>query len=214
MGSTDFNTGNSSLSNAVIGDKEVQLNQFLVWFNKPGLDRLLKAAIAHLWFVAIAPFEKQNEIVATGISTIQLIKADETVNRYYSFGKQIIEEQDQYSFILSQSLNGSLDITIWLQWFLGCIHRAYDASENLLSKTLIKAKFWSEQHNANFNKRQRIIINQLLDGYDEKLTTSLYASLTQCARDTALRDLTALIQMGVMQKAGGLGKNTLYILSL
>jgi Fic family protein len=209
-----YKINNTSEYNFVNKTKEEQLNQFLVWFNKPGLDRLLKAAIAHLWFVAISPFEKYNEFIAMGISTIQLIKADETNYRYYSFAKQIIAEQDQYSFILSQSLRGSLDITIWLQWFLSCINRAYDASENLLSTTLIKVNFWNKQLNINFNQRQRFIINKLLDGYDEKLTTSVYASLTQCARDTALRDLTALIQVGVIKKAGGLGKKTLYIISL
>ena len=203
-----------NIDNQYVLDKEAEqlLNQFLVWFNKPGLDRLLKAAIAHLWFLAISPFEKHSSNLAAIISDIQLSKADGTALKYYSFSSQIASESDHYKFILSQAQKGSLDITIWLQWFLGCLENAYDSAVLGLTPIMEKANFLNAPSPIQFNRRQQKIIEKLLLGELNELTTTTYAIFVSCSRDTALRDVTDLIQKGALKKTGGAGKNTRYIL--
>jgi Fic family protein len=193
-------------------EQEKQLDRFLLWFNKPGLDRLMKAAIAHLWFQTISPFINTSKVLAGFISNIQLAKADATANRYYSITTQIFQEEQEYHFILAQTQNGSLDITIWLQWFLGCLERSYDNAEKILSPLIVKANYWNQKMDVVFNKRQKTIVQKLLDNNQLALTTTIYAKLTNCARDTALRDVTNLIQNGILIKEGGMGKNTRYTL--
>ena len=196
------------------GIDQKSLDQFLTWFNKPGLDRLLKAGIAHLWFLSIFPFEKGAGVIARIISDIQLAKADGTTQRYYSVSDQISKKNGEYQFILSQTQLGSLDITIWLQWYLSCLEGAYEHAETAVSSIIAKDDFWNTQTGDSFNKRQQTIINAMLAGLDEKLTTTIYASLVNCSRDTALRDVTNLLQRGILRKVGGLGKNTSYKINL
>lgn len=191
---------------------EKQMELFLTWFNKLGLDRLLKAAIAHLWFVTLHPFEDGNGRMARAIADMQLAKADETVFRFYSMSAQIRKERNDYYFILEQTQKGSLDITIWLQWFLGCLERAYETTEITLKSVLNKAAFWKKNATIILNKRQHIIINKLLDGFEGKLNTTKYAKITKCSRDTALRDVTDLMEKRILIKEEGLGKNTTYVL--
>ena len=186
------------------------LLQFLTWFNKPGLDRLLKAGIAHLWFLSITPFEKGAGVIARIISDIQLAKADGIPHRYYSMSDQISKKKNEYQFILSQAQQSSLDITIWLQWYLHCIEGAYEHSETALAPIVKRANFWNTQNGNSFNKRQQVIINMLLAGFNEGLTTTIYACIAECSRDTALRDVTKMLQNGVLLKEGGFGKNTRY----
>jgi Fic family protein len=193
--------------------QNILLDQFLAWFNKPGLDRILKAAIAHLWFTSLSPFQKGNSLLARLITDMQLAKADGTHYRYYSLNAQLLEEQKEYEFILEQVQKGSLDITIWLQWFLNCLGRAYNASDNLLSNIIKKDAFWKKQEQVVFNTRQKQITNILLEGFNEKLTTSTYALITKCSRDTALRDVTDLMQKNILLKKEGFGKNTNYHLN-
>ncbi len=189
---------------------EILLDQFLVWFNKPGLDRILKAAIAHLWFVAINPFPSHTSAIARIIADLQLAKADGTGLRYYSMSEQIAKEKSEYQFILQQALRGSLDITIWLQWFLNCLKRAYDTAAIISAPIIEKANFWKANSDIQFNKRQLKILEKLLLGQLNELTTTAYAIYVSCSRDTALRDVTDLMQKGVLFKTGGLGKNTEY----
>jgi len=186
------------------------LLQFLTWFNKPGLDRLLKAGIAHLWFHSIAPSEKGAGVIARIISDIQLAKADGIAHRYYSMSDQISKKKGEYQFILSQTQQGSLDITIWLQWYLHCLEGAYEHAETALAPIVKRATFWNTQNENSFNRRQQVIINKLLTGFNEGLTTTIYACIAECSRDTALRDVTKMLQNGVLLKEGGLGKNTRY----
>jgi Fic family protein len=193
---------------------EKQMELFLTWFNKPGLDRLLKAAIAHLWFVTLHPFEDGNGRMARAIADMQLAKADETAFRFYSMSAQIRKERSDYYFILEQTQKGSLDITIWLQWFLGCLERAYESTETTLKSVLNKAEFWKKNATIILNKRQHIIINKLLDGFEGKLNTTKYAKITKCSRDTALRDVTDLMEKKILIKEEGQGKNTTYSLLL
>jgi Fic family protein len=190
-----------------------QLEQFLTWFNKPGLDRLLKAGITHLWFTAISPNHPASAFIAGILSDIQLGKADKTTLRYYSIGHQISKQLVEYQFIISQSLQGSLDITIWLQWYLSCLGKAYDRASTQLAPILARAHYWNSHSNPNLNPRQQAIINILLAGFHEKLTTTIYANLTHCSRDTALRDVTNLLSQNVFIKKAGKGKNTEYLLN-
>ena len=192
------------------GFHQKSLDQFLTWFNKPGLDRLLKAGIAHLWFLSIAPFEKGAGVIARIISDIQLAKADGIPHRYYSMSDQISKKKNEYQFILSKAQQGSLDITIWLQWYLHRLEGAYEHSETALAPIVKRANFWNTQNENSFNKRQQVIINRLLAGFNEGLTTTIYACIAECSRDTALRDVTKMLQNGVLLKEGGLGKNTRY----
>jgi Fic family protein len=186
------------------------LLQFLTWFNKPGLDRLLKAGIAHLWFHSIAPSEKGAGVIARIISDIQLAKADGIAHRYYSMSDQISKKKGEYQFILSQTQQGSLDITIWLQWYLHCLEGAYEHAQTALAPIVKRATFWNTQNENSFNRRQQVIINKLLTGFNEGLTTTIYACIAECSRDTALRDVTDLLRKDIISKEGGLGKNTRY----
>jgi Fic family protein len=192
------------------GFDKKKLDQFLTWFNKPGLDRLLKAGIAHLWFLSIAPFEKGTGVIARIISDIQLAKADGIPHRYYSVSDQISKKKGEYQFILSQTQQGSLDITIWLQWYLSCLEGAYEHAETALANIVKRANFWNTQNENSFNRRQQVIINKLLTGFDEGFTTTIYACIAECSRDTALRDVTDLLRRDIFSKEGGLGKNTRY----
>jgi hypothetical protein len=190
-----------------------QLDQFLNWFNKPGLDRMLKAGIAHLWFTAISPNHPASAFIASILSDIQFIKADKTTMRYYSMSSQISRKLAEYQFIISQSLQGSLDITIWLQWYLSCLVKAYDSANTHLAPILARAHYWKSNSIPNLNLRQQAIINIFLAGFNEKLTTTVYAKLTHCSRDTALRDATNLLSQNVFIKNAGKGKNTEYLLN-
>lgn len=191
---------------------EKEMDMFIDWFNSKKMDPLMKAAIAHLWFVTIHPFEDGNGRMARAIADMQLARADETSYRFYSMSSQIRKERNDYYFILEQTQKGSLDITIWIQWFLGCLERAYESTQAILSIILQKADFWKKNLGIQLNNRQHTIINKLLDGFEGKLTSTKYAKITKCSRDTALRDLTNLIEKGVLIKEEGLGKNTSYVL--
>jgi hypothetical protein len=191
---------------------EAALDRFLVWFNKPGLDRILKAGIAHLWFLSINPYEKGAELLAGLISEIQLAKADGTGYRFYSMTAQIAQVRTEYDFLARQSLHGSLDITIWLQWYLSNLEKAYDAATIQLQPIFEKAHFWNAHSDIAFNKRQQAIIQSLLKHSNVELSSTIYAKNLNCSRDTALRDITDLLKKGVFMKLGGLGKNARYIL--
>lgn len=191
---------------------EAALDRFLVWFNKPGLDRILKAAIAHLWFLSISPYEKGADLIAGIISDIQLAKADGIGYRFYSMMAQIAQVRTEYDFLVRQSLQGSLDITIWLQWYLRNLEKAYDSAIIQLSPIIERAQFWTAHSAIPFNKRQQSIIQSLLMQNNVELGSTSYAKNVKCSRDTALRDITDLLKKGVFMKTGGQGKNARYVL--
>ena len=187
---------------------------FLIWFAADGIDPVLKAGIAHLWFVTIHPFEDGNGRISRAIADMALARAEGTEERFYSLSTRIEAEKKQYYLSLEQSQKGGLDITAWLEWFLGCLGRAVAGAEEGLAGVLYKAKLW-EQINLQspVNDRQRLIINRLLDGFEGKLTSSKYAKIAKCSGDTALRDITDLIGRGVMVQEPGGGRNTSYRLT-
>jgi Fic family protein len=192
-----------------------EMQAFLTWFNnEQTIDPILKAAIAHLWFVTIHPFEDGNGRIARAIADLQLARADGNAQRFYSMSAQIRRERNAYYEILEKTQKGTLDITNWLTWFLACLGRALEAAENTLANVLHKANFWKMHAAVPLNERQRRMLNKLLDDFVGKLTSTKWAKMTKCSQDTAHRDILELIQHNVLIKDFGGGRNTSYLLKI
>jgi Fic family protein len=191
-----------------------EMAQFLTWFNADTpLDAVLKAGIAHLWFVTIHPFEDGNGRVARALTELQLARADASAQRFYSLSAQMRLERTAYYIQLEAAQKGGLDSTEWLVWFLTCLSRALRATEQTLANVLAKAKFW-EQHAAfSFNARQQRLLNHLLDGFEGKLTSSKWAAIAKCSQDTATRDIQALLDQSILVKEAAGGRSTSYRLA-
>lgn len=189
-----------------------EVSVFLDWFGAAnGIDPVLKAGIAHFWFVTIHPFEDGNGRISRAIADMALARAEGTIERFYSMSAQIEAEKKQYYLNLEQSQKGGTDITSWLEWFLGCLGRAVAGAEDGLASVLRKAKIWELINSQSpVNERQRKVINRLLDGFEGKLSTSKYAKLAQCSGDTALRDIKILLDRGILIQDAGGGRNTSY----
>lgn len=196
-------------------DIKIEMQRFLKWLNSDAEpDPVIKAAIAHFWFITIHAFEDGNGRIARAIADMLLARADGSTQRFYSMSAQIQKERKAYYDTLELAQKGTLDITPWLQWFLKCLDSALDATAMLLSKVLSKANFWNKFPEAQFNERQRIMLNKLLDTFDGKLTTAKWAKITKCAHDTALRDIQQLIDKSILTKESTGGRSTSYILNL
>ena len=190
-----------------------EMKKFLQWFNETSTtDIVLKAAIAHFWFVTIHPFDDGNGRIARAVADMQLARADGTAQRFYSMSAQIRKERNAYYGILEKTQRGNLDITEWLEWFLECLSRALNAPEEILSLIFKKASFWKEHEKTIFNQRQVLLLNKLLDKFEGKLTTSKWAKIAKCSHDTALRDINDLIEKKVLIKEEGGGRSSSYIL--
>jgi Fic family protein len=191
---------------------EHEVSVFLDWFGAAnGIDPVLKAGIAHFWFVTIHPFEDGNGRISRAIADMALARAEGTIERFYSMSTQIEAEKKQYYLNLEQSQKGGMDITSWLEWFLGCLGRAIAGAEDSLAGVLRKAKVWERVNRQSpVNERQRKVINRLLDGFEGNLSTSKYAKLAQCSGDTALRDIKILLDQGILIQEEGGGRNTSY----
>lgn len=191
-----------------------EMKAFLYWFNhEQKLDPVLKAAIAHVWFVTIHPFEDGNGRIARAIADMQLARADKTSQRFYSMSAQIRMERNDYYNMLENTQKGSLDITAWIEWFLGCLARALASIEGTMKNVNRKAQFWEEAGGKEINTRQRILLNKLLDGFDGKLNTSKWAKIAKCSTDTALRDIQDLIDKNILVKEEAGGRSTSYVLN-
>ena len=191
-----------------------EMKKFLDWFEKENsTDLVLKAGIAHLWFVTIHPFEDGNGRIARAIADMVLARSERSPQRFYSMSAQIQQERKAYYEILEATQKGDLDITRWLEWFLACLDRAFDHAETILAAVLNKARFWDRFAGTEFNERQRSMINRLLNDFDGKLTSSKWAKLEKCSQDTALRDIEDLIRAGVLMKDSSGGRSTSYSLA-
>jgi Fic family protein len=190
---------------------EKEMKKFLKWFNNSrNLDMVLKAALAHLWFVTIHPFEDGNGRIARALTDMILARSDGQTHRFYSMSAQIRNERKQYYDILEQTQKGDTNITKWLEWFLDCLQNALIASDTILEKVLLKHKFWTDNFSKIDNDRQRKILNILFDGFDGKLTSAKWAKITKCSPDTALRDINDLINKGILFKLPEGGRSTGY----
>lgn len=188
-----------------------ETTHFLRWFNQgPSLDPVLKAGVAHLWFVTIHPFDDGNGRIARAIADLCLARSENSSQRFYSTSAQIRVENKSYYEILEDTQKSGTDITPWLEWFLGCLGRAIGGAETLLSGVLDKARFWESFHATALNERQRIVLNRLLDGFEGKLTTSKWAKLAKTSQDSAHRDITDLIEKGILVRNAGGGRSTSY----
>ena len=193
---------------------DAEMRSFLDWFNgEAATDPVLKAALAHLWFVTIHPFDDGNGRIARAIADMSLARSEHSPQRFYSMSAQIRQERNAYYDMLERTQKGDdLDITPWLEWFLACLDRAFDGAETILAAVFRKAEFWNKHAAAPFNERQRDILNRLLDGFAGKLTSSKYAILEKTSPDTALRDITDLVARGLLTKDEGGGRSTSYSL--
>lgn len=194
---------------AVLIDKEI--DDFLNWFNTPSeLDNFVKAALAHLWFVTIHPFDDGNGRITRALTDMLLAQSDKSSQRFYSMSAQIRLERKDYYLMLEKTQKGNLDITEWIVWFLNCLIHSLIAAEQLLHKVLAKAQFWTKHSNTVFNERQIKLLNKLLDGFEGKLNSSKWATIAKCSKDTAIRDIQELINKGVLQKEDAGGRSTHY----
>lgn len=188
-----------------------EMRAFMRWFNSNDeLDPVLKAGIAHLWFITIHPFDDGNGRIARAIADMQLARADGSSRRFYSMSSQIRKERKKYYEILEKTQKGSLDITEWLRWFLSCLSGALHATDKTLSGVLSKARFWEKHRTTVLNDRQRLMLNKVMDGFDGKLTSSKWAKISKCSADTALRDIQDLMNKKMLRKEPGGGRSTNY----
>ena len=193
---------------------EQEMASFLDWFNRPaGTDDALKAGLSHLWFVTIHPFDDGNGRIARAIADMALARSEESPQRFYSMSTQIRQERTAYYDILERTQKETMDVTLWMEWFLGCLGRAIDGAHEILRSVLAKAHFWESVRGVPLNERQRLVLNRLLDGFEGKLTTSKYAKLAKCSQDTALRDILALVERGILIRGPEGGRSTNYALA-
>ena len=222
----DNSTGPTQVVSGAIGKEHVhfeapqsdrldaEMRRFLHWFETgSGIDPVLKAGMAHLWFVTIHPFEDGNGRIARAIADLALARSENSPQRFYSVSAQIRQERNAYYDILEQTQKGPMDITPWMDWFLDCLGRAIGGAQLTLSAVLAKARFWERIQGVALNDRQSLVLNRLLDGFEGKLTTSKYAKLAKCSQDTALRDILPLVERGILVRNPEGGRSTTYALA-
>jgi Fic family protein len=196
------------------GRLDQEMRAFLDWFNAGDqFDPVMKAGVAHLWFVTIHPFDDGNGRIARAIADMALARSEHSAQRFYSMSAQIRRERVAYYATLAATQQGELDITAWLDWFLACLGHAVANADRLLGSVLHKARFWDTHAGAPINGRQRAVIDRLLDGFEGKLTSSRWAALTKCSQDTALRDIDDLVNRGVLQRGPAGGRSTSYTMA-
>lgn len=190
---------------------ETEMKRFLEWFNhNDNNDLVIKAAIAHLWFVTIHPFQDGNGRITRAITDMLLAQADNSTQRFYSMSAQIRIQRKEYYEILEKTQKGDLDITEWMKWFLSCLINALKSTNAILSRVLLKADFWNKHSKTIINERQKKILNKLLEGFEGKLSSSKWAKIAKCSKDTAIRDINDLINKDILQKDIAGGRSTNY----
>lgn len=220
-----YRTGEMQIVSGAMGKEKVhyeavkpellkpEMDRFLDWFNSNhSLDPVLKAAVAHLWFIIIHPFDDGNGRIARAITDMQLARAENSGERFYSMSNQILAERKQYYDALQKVQHSSGDITGWLEWFLNCLKNAMQATENSTQNIMRKARFWQLHEHTPVNERQRLMINKLFEGFEGKLKTSKWAKITKTSSDTALRDIKDLVEKGILQQSAEGGRSVNYIL--
>jgi len=188
--------------------------RFSSWFNQPPTsDQVIRAGLAHLWFVTLHPFDDGNGRIARAIADLLLARSEGTSQRFYSMSAQIRKERNDYYAALERAQKGTLDVTSWLRWFFSCLGRAIGDAESILGSVLAKADFWAKNGAEPFNDRQRMILNRLMDGFEGKLTSSKWAKIAKCSQDTASRDINDLVEREILVKDEPGGRSTSYSLA-
>lgn len=191
-----------------------ETKRLLDWINGPSNEPpLIKAALGHLWFVTLHPFDDGNGRIARALGDLLLARADGSPQRFYSLSAQIQRERQAYYDILERTQKGTLDVIEWLAWFLATLHRAVDQAQHTLDAVLAKARFWQHWASTPLNERQVKLLNKLLDGFEGKLTSSKWAAIAKCSPDTALRDINELLARGVLKRSEAGGRSTSYELN-
>lgn len=193
---------------------DAEMANFLHWFNAdPKDDPVIKAGLTHLWLVTIHPFDDGNGRIARAVGDMALSRAAACAQRYFSLSAQIQLERNAYYDHLEATQKGTMDVTDWLTWFLGCLLRSIQGAEQTLSSVLMKARCWQQWASMPMNDRQIKLLNKLLDGFDGKFTSSKWAAIAKCSQDTALRDISDLVERGVLKKSESSGRSTSYELA-
>lgn len=194
---------------------ENEMRIFFDWFNlEQNIEPVLKAAIVHLWFVTLHPFEDGNGRISRALSNMLLARSDQQPFRFYSMSTQIRKERNSYYDILEKTQKGSLDITNWIEWFLNILLNSIENSDKLLEKVIYKHEFWLKYSNINLNERQRKILNMLMEDFEGVLNTTKWAKIGKCSQDTALRDIQDLIDKGIMSRTEKGGRSTNYEINI
>jgi len=218
-----YRTGKMQIVSGAMGKEKVhyeaikpelvktEMDNFLNWFNKDNtLDPVLKAAIAHFWFIIIHPFDDGNGRIGRAITDMLLAQAEGSGERFYSMSSQILLERKRYYEVLQKVQHSTSDITEWLEWFLNCLKNAILATENTTQSILNKAQFWKLHEHTSLNERQRLMLNKMFDGFEGKLQTSKWAKITKTSTDTALRDIKDLENKGILQQTNEGGRSANY----
>jgi Fic family protein len=221
-----YRTGDMQVVSGAMGKEKVhyeaikpeyvkkEMDKFLDWFNRDEkLDSVLKAAIAHFWFIIIHPFDDGNGRVGRAIADMMLSRAEKSGERFYSMSSQILIERKRYYEVLQKVQHSSGNITEWLEWFLNCLKNAMLSTENTTHKILRKAEFWKLHELTSINERQRLILNKLFENFEGKLQTSKWAKITKTSNDTALRDIKDLVEKGMLKQTEEGGRNASYVLA-
>jgi Fic family protein len=190
---------------------EAEMTHFLEWFNTDDTtDLVLKAAVAHLWFVTIHPFQDGNGRIARALTDMLLARSDKSTQRFYSMSAQIRIERKAYYNQLEKTQKSDLDITEWMKWFLSCLINALIGTDKILMRVLQKADFWNKHSTISINERQKKVLTKLLDEFEGKLTSMKWAKLAKCSKDTAIRDINDLIEKNILKKETAGGRSTYY----
>ncbi len=193
-----------------------EMATLLRWINdpRPADPALIRAGLGHLWFVTVHPFDDGNGRIARALGDLLLARADASPQRFYSLSAQIQRQRKAYYTILEQSQKGTMDATPWLLWFLEALGQAIADAGLALDAVLWKARFWQGLQGAGLNPRQVKVLHRLLDGFEGKLTSGKWATMTKCSSDTALRDIQQLVDRGILRRTEGGGRSTGYELSM
>lgn len=190
---------------------KTEMDRFLDWYNGENkLDLVLKAAIAHFWFIIIHPFDDGNGRIGRAITDLLLARAEGSGERFYSMSSQILVERKEYYEVLQKVQHSAGDITEWLKWFLQCLKNAMLSTEDTTQRVLRKAEFWKLHEHTSINERQRIMLNKLFDGFEGKLQTSKWAKITKTSPDTALRDIKDLVEKDILRQTDEGGRSANY----
>lgn len=188
-----------------------EMDRFLDWFETESVvDPILHAGIAHVWFLSLHPFDDGNGRIARALTDLRLSRLDGGRVRFYSLSAAILAERKEYYRILEATQGGGLDITPWLLWFLGCMERAMERAETEVGAVLGRHAFWQRHAGVEFNERQRKVLVRMLEGFEGKLTSGKWAKIGECSTDTALRDIQALVELGILERDAGGGRSTGY----
>lgn len=190
------------------------MDKFFTWLNAGKGDSLVNAAIAHLWFLTLHPFDDGNGRIARALTEAMLARSDKSKRRFYSMASYILAHREDYYTALEKAQKGTSDITTWLIWFLHALKETLNQANTSVDAVLARDRWWRMLDGVDLNERQRLMLKKLLSNFEGKLTTAKWAKICKVSPDTALRDINDLIAKGILvaDKTAG-GRSTSYLLA-